>query len=168
LLSDINLIITSYRENLKKAVSYKTNYKDTKGLLENTKLQNTKLDEDIKYYTAIVDRLMVIPATPAPSVPTPSDPSPKSPVLSHSYSHPGSPVPEASSRGTRIAKLPDLTLFTGDRTVFDNWLIQIKNKLQGNTASYPTEDLKIIYVSSRLAGNALALTNPYMDKDSPY
>jgi hypothetical protein len=38
LLSDINSIITSYRENLKKAVLYKTNYKDTKGLLENTKL----------------------------------------------------------------------------------------------------------------------------------
>jgi heme oxygenase len=38
LLSDINSIITSYRENLKKAILYKINYKDTKGLLENTKL----------------------------------------------------------------------------------------------------------------------------------
>jgi hypothetical protein len=38
LLSDINLIITSYRENLKKAILYKINYKDTKGLLKNTKL----------------------------------------------------------------------------------------------------------------------------------
>jgi hypothetical protein len=38
LLSDINSIIISYWENLKKAILYKTNYKDTKGLLENTKL----------------------------------------------------------------------------------------------------------------------------------
>jgi hypothetical protein len=97
LLSDINLIITSYRDTLKKGVLYKTSYKDTKGLLENIKLYNAKLEEDIKYYTAIVDRLIAAPATPAPSVPTPSiptppDPSLKSPVLSHSYSRLGSPI----------------------------------------------------------------------------
>jgi len=33
---------------------------------------------------------------------------------------------------------------------------------------YLTKDLKIIYVSSRLIGNALALTNPYMNQESPY
>jgi hypothetical protein len=134
LLSDINLIITSYRDTLKKGVLYKTSYKDTKGLLENTKLYNTKLEEDIKYYTAIVDQLIAAPATPTPSVPAPSipappDPSLKSPVLSYSYSRPGSPVLQASNRGTRVTKLPDLTLFTRDRTVFNDWLIQIKNKL---------------------------------------
>jgi hypothetical protein len=134
LLSNINLIITSYRDTLKKGVLYKTSYKDTKGLLENTKLYNAKLKEDIKRYTVIVDRLIVALATPTPSVPapfipTPPDPSPKSPVLSYSHSRPGSPVLQASNRGTRVAKLPDPTLFTGDRIVFNNWLIQIKNKL---------------------------------------
>jgi hypothetical protein len=72
-------------------------YKDTKGLLENIKLYNAKLEEDIKRYTAIVDRLITAPATPAPSVPAPSipappDPSLKSPVLSYSYSRLGSPI----------------------------------------------------------------------------
>jgi len=33
---------------------------------------------------------------------------------------------------------------------------------------YPIEDLKIIYISSRLIGNALALTNPHINEDSPY
>ena len=33
---------------------------------------------------------------------------------------------------------------------------------------YLTKDLKIIYVSSRLIGDALALTNPYMNQESPY
>jgi hypothetical protein len=97
LLSDINLIVTSYRDTLKKGVLYKTSYKDTKGLLENIKLYNTKLEEDIKRYIAIVDQLIVAPATPTLSVPALSipalpDPSPKSPVLSHSYSRLGSPI----------------------------------------------------------------------------
>jgi hypothetical protein len=173
LLSNINLIVTSYRDTLKKGVLYKTSYKDTKSLLENTKLYNAKLEEDIKYYTAIVDRLIAAPATPTlsvptPSIPTPPDPSPKSPILSYSHSRLGSPILQASNRGARVAKLPDPTLFTGDHIVFDDWLIQIKNKLQGNTALYPIEDLKIIYISSRLIGNTLALTNSRMDEDSPY
>jgi hypothetical protein len=134
LLSDINLIITSYWDTLKKGVSYKTSYKDTKSLLENIKLYNTKLEEDIKRYIVIIDRLIAALATPAlsvpaPSIPTPLDPSLKSPVLSHSYSRLGSPILQASNRGARVAKLPDLTLFTRDYTVFDDWLIQIKNKL---------------------------------------
>ena len=33
---------------------------------------------------------------------------------------------------------------------------------------YLTKDLKIIYVSSRLIGNALTLTNPRMNQESPY
>jgi hypothetical protein len=97
LLSDINLIITSYWDILKKGVSYKTSYKNTKGLLENTKLYNAKLEEDVKRYIAIVDRLIAAPATPAPlvpalSIPAPPDPSLKLPVLSYSYFCPGFPV----------------------------------------------------------------------------
>ena len=33
---------------------------------------------------------------------------------------------------------------------------------------YLTKDLKIIYVSSRLASNALALTNPRINQESPH
>ncbi|KAH0563437.1 hypothetical protein GP486_001998 [Trichoglossum hirsutum] len=47
-------------------------------------------------------------------------------------------------------KLPDPPLFDGstkDRVMYNNWLIQVKNKLCGNADAYPTEDLKIIYVA---------------------
>jgi hypothetical protein len=167
LLSDINIIMKSYRENVQRAISHKNAYSYNKAILENTKLHNTKLEDKVKRYMAIVDRLMVAltaSALPAPATPNPSQ---KNSELFPAYSCPGFPVSHAFFRGTRVTKLPDLTLFAGDYIVFDNWLVQIKNKLQGNTNSYPSKDLKIIYISSRLTGNTFALTNPYIDKDSP-
>jgi hypothetical protein len=167
LLSDINIIMKSYRENVQRAVSHKNAYSHNKAILENTKLHNAKLEDEVKRYTAIVDRLMVAPTASAPPAPAAPNPSQKNSEPSPAHSHPGSPASHAPFGGTRVAKLPDPTLFAGDRTVFDDWLVQIKNKLRGNADSYPSEDLKIIYVSSRLTGNALALTNPRMDEDSP-
>jgi hypothetical protein len=163
-LKDINTIVKSYRTASTKLATYKKKYGDAKGAFENNQLhlvtleekhitlqeEYEKLKEDNQRYKGMVDRLMQVPAALSPS------PSPEP-----SQSRQGSPG------GVRVAKLPDPTLFAGDRTVFDDWLVQIKNKLRGNADSYPSEDLKIIYVSSRLTGNALALTNPRMDEDSP-
>jgi hypothetical protein len=130
LLSDINIIIKSYRENIYRTVSYKNTYSYNKAILENTKLYNTKLENNIKYYIAIVDRLIIAPATPAiPVVPAIPNPFLKNSEPSPAYSRPGSPISHISFGSTRITKLPDPTLFTGDYTVFDNWLVQIKNKL---------------------------------------
>jgi hypothetical protein len=71
--------------------------------------------------------------------------------------------------GNRVAKLPDPPLFSGeDRAMFDDWLVQIKNKLRGNHEMYPSESLKIIYVASRLTGTALALVTPRLDEDCQY
>ncbi len=71
--------------------------------------------------------------------------------------------------GNRVAKLPDPPLFSGeDRAMFDDWLVQIKNKLRGNYEMYPSESLKIIYVASRLTGTALALVTPRLDEDCQY
>jgi hypothetical protein len=75
LLTNINSIITSYRKNLKKAILYKISYKNIKGLFKNTKLYNIKLKDNIKYYIAIVDRLIVALAAftlPALATPNPS------------------------------------------------------------------------------------------------
>ncbi|KAH0543434.1 hypothetical protein GP486_008577, partial [Trichoglossum hirsutum] len=36
-------------------------------------------------------------------------------------------------------------------------LVQVENKLRGNTDAYSTEDLKIIYVAGRVSGDTLAL-----------
>ncbi|KAH0562728.1 hypothetical protein GP486_002611 [Trichoglossum hirsutum] len=60
-------------------------------------------------------------------------------------------------------KLPDLLLFDGtskDEVTFNNWLIQVKNKLRGNVDAYPTKDLKIIYIADHMSGNTLALISP--------
>ena len=75
LLSDINIIIKSYRENIQRAISYKNAYSYNKAILENTKLHNTKLENKVKYYMAIVDRLMVALITSAPPALATSNPS---------------------------------------------------------------------------------------------
>jgi Zinc knuckle len=76
----------------------------------------------------------------------------------------GAPSPPESAR--RTTKLPDPPLFDGsskDGTTYDNWLIQVKNKLRGNADAYPTEELRIIYTAGRVSGNALALISPRLD-----
>ena len=69
LLKDINLIIESYRETTIKLARYKKKYRDTKGVFENIKLYNTKLEVDIKYYTSFLNRLILVPATPTLAAP---------------------------------------------------------------------------------------------------
>jgi hypothetical protein len=59
--------------------------------------------------------------------------------------------------------LPDPPLFdssTKDGVTYDNWLIQVENKLRSNADAYPTEDFKIIYVADQVSGDALALILP--------
>jgi hypothetical protein len=75
---------------------------------------------------------------------------------------------ETPQEGRRIIRLPDPPMFSGQlaETSFDDWLVQIKNKIRGNADQYPSEELKIIYVASRLEGNALSLVTPRLDEDN--
>ena len=75
----------------------------------------------------------------------------------------GSLQPENARRTT---KLPDPPLFDGsckDGTTYDNWLIQVKNKLCRNADAYPTEDLRIIYAAGRVSRDALTLISLQLD-----
>jgi hypothetical protein len=112
LLKDINLIIESYRETTIKLAEYKKRYRDTKGIFENTKLYNTKLEADIKRYTILLNRLILALATliQATEVAPKIDPR----------SHKESLTPHALYRAPRVVILLDLTLFYRDRTVFDD------------------------------------------------
>jgi hypothetical protein len=47
-------------------------------------------------------------------------------------------------------------------------MILLQNKLIGNADLYPTDKLKIIYVSRRVGGNALALIAPHLVATSQY
>jgi hypothetical protein len=63
-------------------------------------------------------------------------------------------------------KLLDLSLFDSsskDRTTYNNWLIQVKNKLYRNTDFYPIEKLYIIYTVGRLSDDALMLISSWLD-----
>ena len=69
----------------------------------------------------------------------------------------------------RTSKLPDPPKFSGklaNGTTFENWLVQVKNKLRGNSDHYQSEDLKVIYVAGLLEGNALALVTSRLDPDN--
>lgn len=92
-----------------------------------------------------------------------------SPARSSRQETPASNNSRGSQGGkSHVAKLPDPPIFNGtDPALFDDWLIQLKGKLRGNADLFPSEDLKILYVSSRLQGQALSLTNPRMDEENP-
>jgi Zinc knuckle len=77
-----------------------------------------------------------------------------------------SPAPEAARHTT---KLPDPPLFNGsnkDGVTYNNWLIQLKNKLRGNPDAYPTEELRIIYAAGHVSGDALALISLRLGADN--
>ncbi|KAH0551105.1 hypothetical protein GP486_007549 [Trichoglossum hirsutum] len=40
---------------------------------------------------------------------------------------------------------------------YNNWLVQVENKLRSNADAYLTKDLKIIYVAGRVSGDAFTL-----------
>lgn len=78
-------------------------------------------------------------------------------------------TPARAEAVPRTVSLPDPPLFDGsakDGTTYENWIIQVKNKLRGNSDAYPTEDLRIIYAAGRLSGSALALISPRLDTAS--
>lgn len=67
-------------------------------------------------------------------------------------------------------RLPEPPKFSGKTTAagtsFENWLVQVKNKLRGNHDHFPNEDLKVIYVSGLLEGDALGLVSSRLDPDN--
>jgi hypothetical protein len=47
-----------------KLAKYKKRYRDAKGIFENIKLYNAKLEVDVKRYTMLLNRLILVLATP--------------------------------------------------------------------------------------------------------
>jgi hypothetical protein len=90
-------------------------------------------------------------------------------VITQEGSPPNSPLPYKSAQCTM--KLPDPSLFDGsskDRTTYNNWLIQVENKLRDNASTYPTEELRIIYVAGHVSSDALTLILPRLDAVNHY
>ena len=59
-----------------------------------------------------------------------------------------------------VIKIPNFFKFYGkariDIILYKDWLLQTKNKLQANAAYMPTKSLKMSYIQSFVANNALA------------
>lgn len=71
----------------------------------------------------------------------------------------GSPFIGAS----KSPKLPDPATFSGDqddKLSFEDWMIRIQGKLEGNADHFSTEPLRLAYVVSRLTGDAAKHTAP--------
>ena len=71
-----------------------------------------------------------------------------------------SPAPEV--RASKSTKLPDPPLFEGPSQDVDNWLSRMRNKLKANKDHFPTEELKIAYIESRVSGAAAKHIAPRM------
>lgn len=73
---------------------------------------------------------------------------------------PDSSAPESSVHLSE--KLPDIPMFGGERSEFVTWISQLYVKLAGNHDHFTSPQAKLMYAMSRLEGNALAQTQPYV------
>jgi hypothetical protein len=121
-----------------------TRLRDQRAYTENYREQLQEARQAIQRHEAVIERLVAQEGTASSS----------------------SPAPEAARRTT---KLPDLPLFDGsnkDGVTYDNWLIQLKNKLRGNPNAYLTEELQIIYTAGHVSSDALVLISPQLGADN--
>lgn len=75
----------------------------------------------------------------------------------------------AASVSSRSHKLPDPPVFSGsaeDTLTFEDWIIRINGKLEGNADYFPQETLKLAYVVGRLTGDAARHTAPRLRETS--
>jgi len=78
----------------------------------------------------------------------------------------GTPTTVGSSSG-KSTKLPDAPILTdGKEPQFTAWLIQIQGKLDANADHYPTEALKISYITTRCGGLAASNIQPRLRRDA--
>ena len=78
------------------------------------------------------------------------------------------PVSNASNGGGKSEKIPDPPLFSdGTKPQFPDWLSAMRTKLRANADRYPTEELKMAYIQSRVTGEAADHLRPLLDEEDP-
>jgi hypothetical protein len=127
--------------------------------------QVSVLSDMAKDQSETIARLTTSSAT-VPAIKT-SSPVPASPGL------PSLPVPVSAHQPAPVEpffkplKLPDPPLFSGnDGISYDDWIVQMEGKLDGNRHLFPSDAIRTIYITSRLTGAALTQVNPRLRKDS--
>jgi len=77
------------------------------------------------------------------------------------------PTTTGSQYEKRSTKLPDAPILTdGKEPQFTAWLIQIQGKLEANADHYPSEALKISYITTRCGGLAASNIQPRLRRDA--
>lgn len=70
---------------------------------------------------------------------------------------------------TKVIRILDLLKFYGkpkiDSISYRNWHLQMRNKMQANKVYMATKQLKILYVLSLVANNALTELSVQLEKD---
>jgi hypothetical protein len=98
------------------------------------------------------------------TIPSVEDPTPTTPA----------PVPRLSPtpstehlRVQKSSKIPDPPMFKdGLKPTFDAWKHAVRNKLRTNADHYPTDEVKLGYVLSRIKQPASDILEPYLDDDT--
>lgn len=84
---------------------------------------------------------------------------------------PTSPVSTSPDHRRYAIKLPNPTPFTdGISPTFEQWEVQVRNKLQVNHWQFPDEQTKVAWLISLISGTAAETLSPYTDPchPSPY
>ena len=88
------------------------------------------------------------------STPRASTPNPDLLVPSLPLTTPPPPPPAPPVQPTKSERLPDPEKFTGKRNELRPFLAQLRNKLEGNSDKYPSDQERLRYALSRLSGDA--------------
>ena len=67
------------------------------------------------------------------------------------------------SSSSKIIKIPDPAVFTGERDDLPRWLAQVKVKLAVNAFLFPNDESRVGYLFSRLSGAAAQQLLPYFN-----
>lgn len=106
--------------------------------------QVSSQDERLRQITLRVEDL----SRPGPTTTSAPNPAPLTPQT----------IP---TQPTKSERLPDPEKFTGKRNELRPFLAQLKNKLEGNADRYPTEQERLRYALSRVAGDAAITIEPF-------
>ena len=95
------------------------------------------------------------------STPRASTPNPDLLVPSLPLTTPPPPPPAPPVQPTKSERLPDPEKFTGKRNELRPFLAQLRNKLEGNSDRYPSDQERLRYALSRLSGDAAIMIETF-------
>ena len=106
--------------------------------------------------TTLRAEMLSTPRASAPGTPNPDLLAPPLPPTT-----PPPPPPAPPAQPTKSERLPDPEKFTGKRNELRPFLAQLRNKLEGNSDRYPSDQERLRYALSRLSGDAAIMIETF-------